>query len=319
MTISKLKSGTQNTDRPPFSTFIERASQQVGFRHVTDYDGNVRATISTPAALVDHVALGDLEVPVIGDTKLRNVHFPIGREAGKQSKLSATLLTGSRVAEAGARIIVVPELPESRVVNDQTIFLKPKIHFDLIESAIFETVADGADAADSALPFFSAPIDIGETSNLAFRVKLTRAERRVYEAGYLSDAALGSIRMGVARAADKVLLDAIIASTPTAFSIGAAAALGFKFSELRSLVGTAGDGASVGQDGALRVAGVAAELTPVIAATVVGSFSRAAVAVSERITLTAERANLNGDLNITCFANMEALLPMPGAFWTAGA
>lgn len=319
MTISKLNSATQNTDRPPFAAFVERASQQIGFRHATDHDGNVRATIPTPAALVDHVALGDLDVPIIGDADLRTVHFPIAREAGKLSKLSATLLTGSRVAEAGARIIVVPEMNDSRVVNGETIFLKPKMHFDLIEAATFAIVPDGADAADSALPFFSAPIDIGETSNLAFRVKLTRADRRAYEAGYLSDAALGSICLGVARAADKVLLDAILAATPTAFTIGAAAAQGFKFPELRSLVGTAGDGASVGQDGALRVAGVAAELTPVIAATVVGSFSRAAVAVSERITLTAERANVNGDLNITCFANMEALLPMPGAFWTVGA
>ncbi|WP_082836035.1 hypothetical protein [Croceicoccus bisphenolivorans] len=319
MTIQSRNARKPNAERSTFSTFLDSAAQQIGYSHVTDHDNNVRATIQKPAALVDHVAIGDLELPDIGNTKLRATHFPIGREAGKNSKLSAALLEASRVAGAGARIIPVPEMNDGRVVNGETIFLRQTMHFDLIEAAPFAPVADDADAPDSALPFFTAPIDIGETANLAFRVKLTRADRRAYEAGYLSDVALASICLGIARAADKVLLDAIAATTPAAFNLGAAAALGFKFSELRALVGTASDGASVGQDGALRASGIPAELTPAIAGTVVGSFSRSAVAISERISLVAERANINGDLNLTCWANMEALLPMPGAFWTVGA
>ncbi|MCY1293302.1 hypothetical protein D9M70_425580 [compost metagenome] len=62
-----------------------------------------------------------------------------------------------------------------------------------------------------------------------------------------------------------------------------------------------------------------AELTPVTADTIVGSFSRAAVAVHEDIRLVAERTNRQGELILTAWANMQALLPLPGAFFKVAA
>ena len=106
-----------------------------------------------------------------------------------------------------------------------------------------------------------------------------------------------------------------MATTPSAFALGKAAVSGFKFDELRTLVSTAGDPAEVQPDGALQAGGIAAELTPAISGTLVGSFRRSAVAISERISLIAERTNVRSDLTVTCWVNMKALLPMPGAFW----
>ncbi|GGD76805.1 hypothetical protein GCM10010990_28160 [Croceicoccus mobilis] len=315
-TLSRHKPA-QN-ERSRFQILLDGASQQVGFTHVTDADNTVRASLKKPAASVDHVSLREMDVPAFPARDGVRVHFPMAQEAGKRSKLSAALLNASRVADAGAVIITVPDAAPVQTVNGVMAFERASMRFDLIEAATFSAVTDGADAQESALPFFTAPIEVDETANLAFRVKLTRADRRAYEAGYLSDAALASVCLGLARAADKVLLDAILATAPDAFSLGAAAAQGFKFSELRALVGAAGSGAAVSQDGALRVSGVSAEFTADATDTVIGSFNRSAVAISERITLTAERANVRSDLNVTCWANMQALLPMPAAFWTVG-
>lgn len=314
---TQIRQQTAQSQRSRFQMLLDGAAQQIGFTHVTDADNAVRASIKKPAASVDHIGLREMDVPLFSETDGLRVHFPMAGEAGKRSNLSAALANASRVAGAGAVIIPVPEPEPAKTVNGVTAFERAAMRFDLIEAATFAAVADGDDAPDSALPFFSAPIEIGETANLAFRVKLTRAERRAYEAGYLSDVALASICLGLARAADKVLLDAIAAAAPGVFSLGAAAARGFKFSELRALVGTAATGAAVNQDGALRVAGVPAEMTTDATGTVIGAFNRSAVAISERITLTAERANVRSDLNVTCWANMHALLPMPGAFWMA--
>ncbi|WP_176054524.1 hypothetical protein [Paraburkholderia caribensis] len=48
-----------------------------------------------------------------------------------------------------------------------------------------------------------------------------------------------AIVQGLARTADAVLSSALVAATPSAFNLAAAAAAGVRMSELRSLVGTA--------------------------------------------------------------------------------
>lgn len=303
----------------PLGEWLETAARQHGEYVTIDLDGSVRNTIRKPAATAGHERIADFVLPKVADTDGEFSHFPIGTAAGKQTTLSTALLENSRVAAAGARIITIPEQNDGQVVGGELIFVTRKMRFDVVEAANFVAVDDGDDAPAGTLPLYSAPIDLGDESNLAFRVVLSRKERNAVEAGYIENATLLAMAAGLARAADRVLLEAIMASEPEAFSLGAAAAMGFEFSELGALVGTGGTGAAVGQDGTLRAAGVLAELTPVIAGTVIGAFSRSAVAVSERITLTVKRMDLRDNLELTVFANMVPLLPLPRAFWTVGA
>lgn len=286
------------------------------------YDGNGEIRHSTPkvAGSIKHCSVRELEVPAFAASVFDAVHFPLGTEAGKRTTLPSALMAGSRALAAGARLIVGPNNGEGTTTNNgELVFQRHRTRFDVIEAAPFASLLDDQEVSESALPIHSAAVEWGDARNLGFRVALSRADQRAYKDGQLADEVLAGIVLGLARTADTVLLDAIMAHDPEAFALSAAAAAGFKFAELRALVGSAGDGAVVGQDGTLRAAGVSAELTPSCAATVVGAFNRAAVAVHPDITVIAERRDVQGEMKITCWATMQALLPQPGAFWTVEA
>lgn len=300
---------------------LEDAKRQSAASATYDQTGAVRHIIPKAPASVLSRSIRELSLPpFLASQGLHQVRAPQGTEAGKQTTFSSVLLQASRVSQAGARIILVNEADNAISVPGGGIALqKRNAGYTLVEAANFAVVADGANVADSSLPVYRDLIDLDTIPSYGFRVALSRAEQKAYEDGELADNALVSIALGIARAADAVLLSAIAASTPANFSLGAAAALGVEFAELRALVGTAGTGAAVGQDGILRAAGVLAELTPVTAETIVGSFSRAAVAVHEDIRLVAERTNKQGELILTCWMNAQALLPLPGAFFKVAA
>lgn len=300
---------------------FEDAKRQSAASATYDQTGAVRHIIPKAPASVLSRSIREMSLPpFLASQGLHQVRVPLGTEAGKKSTFSSVLLQASRVSQAGARIILVNEADDAISVLGGGIALqKRNAGYTLVEAANFAVVADGADVADSALPVYRDLIDLDTMPSYGFRVALSRAEQKTYEDGELADNALVSIALGIARVADAVLLSAIAAATPANFSLGAAAALGVEFAELRALVGTAGTGAAVGQDGTLRAAGVLAELTPATADTIVGSFSRAAVAVHEDIRLVAERTNKQGELILTCWMNAQALLPLPGAFWKVGA
>ncbi|MEE1886220.1 hypothetical protein [Pseudomonas carassii] len=300
---------------------LEDAKRQVGATATYDQTGAVRHIMERVPASVLARSIRELSLPpFMASQGIHQVRMPKGTEAGKQTTFSSVLLEASRVSQAGARIILVAEAGNAVQVPGGGIALqKRNAGYTLVEAANFAMVDDGDEAADSALPIYRDMIDLDTMPSYGFRVALSRSEQKAFEDGELEDNALVSIALGIARAADQVLLAAIAASTSAAFSLGAAAALGVEFAELRALVGTAGNGAAVGQDGILRAAGVLAELTPVTAETIVGTFSRAAVAVHEDIRLVAERTNKQGELILTCWLNAQALLPLPGAFWKVGA
>jgi len=302
------------------ANLLASAKNQLGYVASHDATGGVRHIQEKAAASVARHSLRAMELPTFAADPLRIVHMPVGTEAGKKTKLSDAVLAGSRAAAAGARLVLIPAAAEPITAgNGEVYFTKRETRFDVIDAADFAVVTDAADVTTSDLPVHRALVDLETMPALGFRVDLSRRDQKAYADGQLADTALASIALGLARAADQVLLAAIVASTPSAFTLAKAATAGFEFSELRALVGTAGTGAAVGQDGTLRAAGVMAELTPDAAATVVGSWSRAAIAVHEEITLTAERIDVNGGLTLTCWTNIQALLPLPGAFWTLGA
>ncbi|WP_237384570.1 hypothetical protein [Xanthomonas campestris] len=115
------------------------------------------------------------------------------------------------------------------------------------------------------------------------------------------------------------LLSALSAASLANFSLAAAAAQGLRFADLAALIGTSATGATVGQDGVLRAAGVAAELTDATAGTFVGAFNQAAVILDREVRVVADRHSLDGELLVTVFTSAAALVPRAGVFFKVAA
>jgi hypothetical protein len=138
---------------------------------------------------------------------------------------------------------------------------------------------------------------------------LTRAEQKERSDTDMEFIIARSLALGVARLVDSVALRAIITANPTAFNFGKAAGRGHRVHELSAICGTLGTGGSMGGDGVFRVAGVPAELSEVISQSLVGNFGRIGVAMEDKIQVIAKRTSLQGDLEITCFMSVAALMP----------
>lgn len=248
-------------------------------------------------------------------------------EAAKSEPLDASVIERSRVAQAGATVIVAAERPAPSGAMGGAFYRDAGL-FRLIEAAEFSDVPDADSEAipeetgeveTSILPFHSAVIEWPDAPSVAFRTIASRRQQKDVGGDTLAQDLMQSILYGLAQAADRTLLAAIVAASPSTFTHGLAAARNLEFSELRALVGTNGTGAAADTAGTLRVNGVLADYTPTIEETVVGAFNRAAVAIHPQIVVHVERRNLQGDLVVTCFANLLPLVPDASAFWLAGA
>lgn len=277
-------------------------------------------------ASVRTMNIADMFVTLAGGGTSSSRPSLLGTLAGRTLSVPTVIMEASRVAQAGARILVAKETegrpvpvigadpngnPEPRT---ELVFENQVKSFVVTDPCEFVAVPDGTDLADSPLPIFTATADLDTMPSYGIRIPVSRRDTKNFESGFLESAVLQSVALGLARLADKVLLNAIANSSPATFSLGAAADSGLEFHELRAMIGTAGAGALVAQDGTLRAAGVLAELTGDTADTLVGSFTRAAVALHERVALTAKRER-NGDVTFTVWCSAEALLPKPDAFW----
>ncbi|WP_288449754.1 hypothetical protein [uncultured Pseudomonas sp.] len=304
-------------------TIFARAKEAVGFHHIHDQYGEVRGTITKPAAAGGPLSLRAVKLThATGSGRGHKISDPLRVKAGHVLTLDTAIIEGSRVAQAGATVFVMDTATTSAISDHSADGHEPVIglyerpaSYTVTTPAPFAIVPAQADVAVSALPLARAKVDLDRFPAVGVRFVINRADQKAFGDGVLSDAALVSITMGLANAADACLLSALTAANLPAFTLAAAAAKGLSFSELRAIAGTAAAGAAVGADGVLRVAGVPAELTNQTAATIVGSFQRAAVAISDDLSVIAERRNTQGDLVVTCWANMTALLPDTGAFW----
>ncbi|MGX1322116.1 hypothetical protein AB7M17_005569 [Bradyrhizobium sp. USDA 377] len=238
--------------------------------------------------------------------------------AGSTNSISHQLLENSRVARAGAVIIPVADAPDT-VNNDSGIvaWYKRPTRFSVVTAAPFSVVADGADVPVVEPSVFRAGIDLGEAASHGIRFELSRADQRERSDEEVAFEISRSFALGLAQVADSVLLAAVAAATPSAFTLAKAATKGLMFGELRAIAGTTAAGAAVGADGVLRAAGISAELTDQTAGTYIGAWYRSAVGVDDEIRVVIERRDLQGRLQITAFVNAQALLPDPAAFWTA--
>lgn len=302
---------------------FEAAREAVGFRHFHDAAGEIRATTKKPAASVGHLSVRTIDLtPVVGLNSGSQLSDPLRIKAGHVLPLDTAIIEGSRVAQAGATVFVVPTATQAVTTgvteNGQVpvigMYERPS-SYTVTNPAPFAVVPDGSEVADSALPLVRDQLKLDNFPAVGVRFVISRQDAKLYGEGVLSDAALVSIALGLANAADACLLSALAAADLPTFSLAAAAAKGLRFNELRAIAGTAAAGAQVGADGVLRVAGVQAELSNQTAASIAGSFQRAAVAISDDLNVLAERRNTQGDLIVTCWANMAALTPDLSAFW----
>ena len=308
---------------------LDALSSQPYIAHTPPGFTEPTAYAAKPTAVSSVLRLDDDELPSLFDKDGRLIRDPASHRSATSIKLSAALVAASRVAMAGAHIIVRPDQSEAVPTGHTGIVaLRRDVSaFRTIEAAEFSTPADDAEVAVSAHPASAAAIDWSTSIPTAYRVELPRLERRDVGEELIVSEVMASIILGLSRAADSVLLSAIAAQMPPAwsppdntvgeFTLAAAAARGLKFSELRALIGTAGYAATVGADGALRAAGIPGELTPDALQTIVGAFSRAAVAVHPEVMIHMDRSGKQGDLTVTAWAQFVPCVPDATAFWFA--
>ncbi|QCU53376.1 hypothetical protein FFM54_29240 [Burkholderia pseudomallei] len=246
-------------------------------------------------------------------------------EAGKTNELDpeALMRENSRVVAAGARLIVAPEKPAPQFgaesgANHPGFYTNPSKVRHIEPAAFGASVPDGQEAPLSPIPFADADFSWADAPNFAFRSKITRAQRRDVAGDQLSDDFMIAIALGLGELMDRLFLAAVLAATPTAFTIGALAARHAKLDEARALVGTAGAGASFRGDGAFVAGpGIPAELTASTDKTVVGLFNRAAVAIRPEVSVHVKRLNVSGDQELIVFGNLQPVIPNPAMdFWT---
>lgn len=241
--------------------------------------------------------------------------------ANETFTLQAVVAQAARTVQAGSMLIVVDEKFIGST-SGMHVFNSNAAIFRAIEAADFASVASGSDVSESALPFSDCAISWrDETSHEAFRVTVPRRTRKATGGETVEYDIVTAIIHGLAKCADRVLLQAIAALNPNAFTIGAAAARNITFAELSGFVGTTGTGATV-QEGKLFAGGlINAELTAETDKTLIGAFNRVAVAIHPDVRVVIERMNAQSDLNIIVYANIQAVIPQgsESAFWAVNA
>lgn len=304
---------------------IELAQRQLGYdAHTPIGAQDVTWTRKKIAGTNGTINLRSLLPEIVGSPSRPSVAIT-NRVAGEAMTLGQALLMNSRCAMAGAHVIA---LPEQKLIAGAALQEVPA-GMRVIEPANFAAITltdDEGTVAASALADIvtEATLNRDTMTQRAFRIPLTRSAMRDIGEAQLTAEVLHAIGLGLGRAVDQTLLAAIIAATPAVYTnqpvgtASTAAARGLRWSDLSAIVGTTGQGATV-DAGQLYVGGVAAELTGDMAQTLVGAFDRFGVVVSPEIEVLAERIDATGGVVLTCWTDMQALLPDLGNVWAVGA
>ncbi|UNK57165.1 hypothetical protein MNQ95_13665 [Pseudoxanthomonas daejeonensis] len=269
------------------------------------------------------INLKTASLPTAFDKEGRLIRAPKAGSACATAKMDATIVAASRVAGVGAHVMVLPDTRKAHAVGLRggIAVEDVPVEFRTIEAATFSVVdIDSEDDAPTvALPVLGASMSWKQAITLGVRFEIPRSVRRRDTPEDLHAEISIALSLGLARAADAVLLSAVTATGPGAFSLAAAAARGLRVDELRAIVGTGSAGAAFGNDGILRAAGVRAELCADTASTIIGAWNRCGIAVNEDVTVHYERLGKAGHLACTAWATMLPLVPDESAFWTVAA
>ncbi|NTY41305.1 hypothetical protein [Burkholderia diffusa] len=316
----------------PLIDLFEAAHKAEGDKFVYDHYGDVRHIHRQRPLVRSIIDLnGDLLPNIESNDGMGLKRPPVGRPAVEVTKIGAEVIKQSLVAQAGAEVVIYKDPTEaiSTGVLGDVVLARKSAYFETFEAAPFALVLDGQEVGVTPLPIKRAQIHVDAaggpqtgTAIYGLRFEFDRATLKNYP--NFENAIMHAITQGLARTADAVLLSAIVTAAPAPFSLSAAAAAAVRFGELRALVGTTAAGAAVGQDGVLRAAGIAAEMTPDMAATIVGTFARSAIMIRSEVDVIAERVKLPpdpmaGGVAFTAWAAMQPLLPDTSRFWTVGA
>lgn len=310
----------------PLNSILDSAERAMGATMHIAPGFDTGPVIRQAAAAAGEISLMDLIAD--GNPVGNGIHSLTQRPAGETVHLDprAVIEANSRCAAAGARILIAAPRDKALVVKsgdklDGLIgFYEDSAAVTVTDPAPFALVADGAASASVALPMHVANLSWPTAPSYAFTATISRAANRAVTGGeFLRRQLTESVLRGLGQLADSILLNAIDAATPAPFSLGAAAARNLEFGNLRALVGTAGAGATVRQDGTLAVQGIDAELTSSHAKTFVGAFGRSAIVIWSDLRIVAKRTNLVGDIEITCFASMIPAVPDAAAYWEVAA
>lgn len=306
----------------PILDVLQEAARALPY-HATKRQGSDEPHyIKKPAASLRSLVITSAALPIL-NAQGQLASDPKGNMAGEMVPCSTAIANGSRVAEAGASLVFLPEHDAPQIIGPEKVAMLnhpnyPR-HFVNVDPALFAEIADDQDTPETARQIHLAPINLDDLRQHSVRVRVNHKEQADRGAEQVANEILASIMAGISRTVDKVFLDTVLATTPEAFALTKAATKGAKIGNLRALVGTAGAGAAIRDDGALTAAGIPAELTAAMSETVVGWFERGAVLLGPDLSILAERLNTNGDLTVTAWFSLNAVLPDSGNFWTVGA
>ena len=285
---------------------VKMASRQLGYHdHQPVGMAEPTARIPKPAAVNGSLRMSDfLPEIVTGAARPTQTEAP----AGQKTTIDAAAFHNSRVADAGAHIIRLPE--QTLIEGPAPALADVPAGLRIVRPAPFSTVADGDDITASTLAdvIAEAKVDRATMPQIGVRIPLPRsALKDIHEAQIVAELA-HAITLGVGVAVDRVLLSAIVAAGPAAFSFGAVAGAGLRFGDLRAIIGTGGAGAAADQGG-LFVSGIPAETSGAVPQTVIAAFNRYGVIVTPEVELLAERTDAAGGVTLTAWLGVAALVP----------
>ena len=297
------------------SGLIRAALEHQGAHLRFDGNGDVNQVIPVEPAAVRYLSLNEVLTP----------------KAGSQTTFNGIIAARSLVAAAGAEIIRIPgpmtQQADIDAEGNRRSLKQQEVprHYIVVAPGKFAAVADDAEITLSGAPYLVATYEDATAPSYGIGYQLSRQQlKHEFPDDTVLRAVNSAIEQGIARLADSVLLTDLNtkAATLTDATVDAvakaAAAKGCRWADLSAIAGTSAAGVTLGGDGTLRACAVKAELTDTIATTIVGDFSRAAVAIDDELRVTAKRIN-NGAVEIVVWCNAQALVPDSAYFWKYGA
>ena len=240
-------------------------------------------------------------------------------KVGEIVSISTDVMRESRFCSAGGMLIVNSPAPRQLTdSNGESYFYDSPRQFHVVEPLPFTKLRPEPEASVSAWPVTGIDDQMIESlpssalmATHSARVRLTRRQQRHLPRELWAFELAKAVSRGLARLVDQEVFGVLqdkLAATAWAWSWPAGKDL--RHEELRAVIGTGGIGAQVRADGALTYGGAClAELTPTVAATLVGAFSRAAVFVRDDVQLIAKHMGMSGDLEVTVIASLRVAIP----------
>lgn len=317
---SPLNAGQRTSSA--LANMLERTRTATGMVGSYTSDGSLRHVHRQFAGEVRHLSLRKLELSTALGNDLLAVHTPLTSTAvGSQSKAEPILTAHSVFAKAGGKILVV-EAPDEGIAmpTGEIAWRRKDYRYIVLDPAGYTLLPDGTDLLAGDVPMHIATWNPETAPNYAVQFSLSRNDQRQFENGELPELAMMALIMGISRSADQTVLTAVAAGATGNWSIANAAAAGVVHEACRSIIGTSGTGASVRADGQLIAGGLPGALTPTVADTYAGDWSRIACGVQDTIMLTTQRTGTDGSMLLTAHIGLQALIPnLSKSLWKVAA